>query len=231
MIVGSNQPYLFPYIGYWQLMSISDVYVISDSMQYIKKGYINRNSILVDEKRHLFTLEVLGVHSNTPINEVKVGNSAKKISKSIFHAYKKAPYFNIVYPIVEKILLNQEKNLAKYLGYSIETIADYLGIETEFTYLSDLQGETELKAQSRTIDICKRVNATEYINAIGGVELYSREDFLKEGIELTFLKSGDIKYKQFNSEFVPNLSIIDIMMFNSQEEIKNILTKFSLIKK
>ncbi len=231
MIVGSNQPYLFPYIGYWQLMSISDVYVISDSMQYIKKGYINRNSILVDEKRHLFTLEVLGVHSNTPINEVKVGNSAKKISKSIFHAYKKAPYFNIVYPIVEKILLNQEKNLAKYLGYSIETIADYLGIETEFIYLSDLQGETELKAQSRTIDICKRVNATEYINAIGGVELYSREDFLKEGIELTFLKSGDIKYKQFNSEFVPNLSIIDIMMFNSQEEIKNILTKFSLIKK
>ncbi len=231
MIVGSNQPYLFPYIGYWQLMSISDVYVISDSMQYIKKGYINRNSILVDEKRHLFTLEVLGVHSNTPINEVKVGNSAKKISKSIFHAYKKAPYFNIVYPIVEKILLNQEKNLAKYLGYSIETIADYLGIETEFIYLSDLQGETELKAQSRTIDICKRVNATEYINAIGGVELYSREDFLKEGIELTFLKSGDIKYKQFNSEFVPNLSIIDIMMFNSQEEIKNILTKFNLIKK
>jgi len=229
MTVGSNQPYLFPYIGYWQLINLSDVYVISDSMQYIKKGYINRNSILVDGKKHLFTLEVLGVHADTLINEVKVGNNSKKIIKSIFHAYKKAPYFNEVYPLIEKILLNREKNLAKYIGYSIKEIAQYLGINTEFIYLSDLQGETTLKAQARTIDICKKVGATEYINAIGGVELYNKKDFLKEGIELSFLETENIEYKQFDNEFVSYLSIIDIMMFNSKEKIKEILQKYTLV--
>ena len=94
MTIGSNQPYLFPYIGYWQLINISETYVISDSMQYIKKGYINRNNILVDGKRHMFTLEVLGAHSDKLINEIEVGNNSKKILKSIFHTYKKAPYFH-----------------------------------------------------------------------------------------------------------------------------------------
>jgi len=229
MTVGSNQPYLFPYIGYWQLMSISDIYVISDSMQYIKKGYINRNNILIDGRRHMFTLEALGVHETTLINEVKVGNNSKKIAKSIFHAYKKAPYCKEVYPLIEEILLNKEKNLSKYIGNSIIKIAQYLGMNTEFIYLSDLQGETSLKAQDRTIDICKRLEATEYINAIGGIELYNIDDFKEKGIELKFLKTGYIEYKQLNNEFIPYLSIIDIMMFNSKDEIKEMLTKFSLI--
>ena len=230
MIVGSNQPYLFAYIGYWQLINLADVYVISDSMQYIKKGYINRNSILVDNKKHLFTLEVIGVHGDSLINEVKVGNNSKKIIKTIFHAYKKAPYFDEVFPIIEDILSNREKNLAKYIGYSIKAISNYLDIDTKFIYLSDLQGETELKAQARTIDICKRVGATKYVNAIGGQKLYKREDFLKENIELNFLKTDDFQYRQFNSEFIPHLSIIDVMMFNSKDEVKELLNRFSLIE-
>lgn len=230
MIVGSNQPYLFAYIGYWQLINLADVYVISDSMQYIKKGYINRNSILVDNRKHLFTLEVIGVHGDSLINEVKVGNNSKKIIKTIFHAYKKAPYFDEVFPLIEDILSNREKNLAKYIGYSIKAISNYLDIDTKFIYLSDLQGETELKAQARTIDICKRVGATKYVNAIGGQKLYKREDFLKENIELNFLKTDDFQYRQFNSEFIPHLSIIDVMMFNSKDEVKELLNRFSLIE-
>ncbi len=229
MIVGSNQPYLFAYIGYWQLINLANIYVISDSMQYIKKGYINRNSILINNKKHLFTLEVKGVHGNSLINEIKVGNNSKKIIKTIFHAYKKAPYFNEVYPLIENILNNREKNLAKYIGYSIKKVSNYLDIDTKFVYLSDLQGETTLKAQARTIDICKRVGATKYVNAIGGQELYSKEDFLKENIELNFLRTDEFKYKQFNGEFIPHLSIIDVMMFNSKDEIKKILNRFTLI--
>jgi len=229
MTVGSNQPYLFPYIGYWQLMNMSDVYVISDSMQYIKKGYINRNNILVDGKRHLITLEVLGVKTEKNINEVTVGNNKKKILKSIFHAYKKAPYFEEVYPMIENIMNYDEKNLAKFLGHSIKKIAAYLDIKPKFIYLSDLQGETPLRAQARTIDICKRVNADHYINAVGGQKLYSKEDFAEEGIKLEFLQTGDIKYKQFGNEFVPNLSIIDVMMFNSQDETKKMLGECTLI--
>lgn len=230
MTLGSNQPYLFPYIGYWQLMNISDIYVISDSMQYMKKGYINRNNILINGQRHLFTLAVSGVHTETLINEVIVVNSsALKIIKIIAHTYKKAPYFEEVYPILEQILLNDEKNLAKYLVNSIERIAQYLDMDTKFICLSDLQGETSLRGQDRVIDICKRVNADHYINAIGGQELYDTEDFLKEDIKLNFLKTGDIEYKQFYNEFVPNLSIIDVMMFNSKEEIKEMLKKYVLV--
>ncbi len=229
MIVGSNQPYFFPYIGYWQLMNLADVYVISDSMQYIKKGYINRNYILVEGKKHLITLEVLGVKTEKLINEVTVGNNKKKILNTIFHAYKKAPYFNEIFPMIENIMNYEEKNLAKFLGHSIKKIAGYLDIAPKFIYLSDLQGDTPLRAQARTIDICKRVNADHYINAIGGQELYSKEDFAEEGIKLSFLKSNPIEYKQYDNEFVPNLSIIDVMMFNSKEETKKMLDQYTLV--
>jgi len=229
MTIGANQPYLFPYIGYWQLMNISDIYVIADSMQYIKRGYINRNNILINKNRHLFTLEVLGVHSTTPINQVKVGRNSNKIIKSIFRAYRRAPYFEEIYPMLEEILLNDEKNLAKYVGYSIKSIVQYLDIDTKILYLSDLEGETSLKREERVIDICKRLNTDHYINAIGGQKLYNKETFLKEGIKLNFIKTGNIEYKQFNNEFVPNLSIIDIMMFNSKEEIKEMLNRYELI--
>lgn len=229
MIVGSNQPYLFPYIGYWQLLNIANVFVLSDSMQYIKKGYINRNYILINGKRHRYTLEVLGVHSDTLINEIRVGNNATKILKSIFNAYKKAPYFEEIFPMLEQIFLNKEKNLAKYVGYSIERVARYLEMDTTFIYLNDLQGKTTLRAQDRTIDICKKLNADQYINSIGGQKLYSKEAFKAHGIKLNFIKTELIEYGQFHNEFVPNLSIIDVLMFNSKEEIKEMLQKYVLI--
>ncbi|MBU1666964.1 WbqC family protein [bacterium] len=229
MIVGSNQPYLFPYIGYWQLMNFADVYVISDSMQYIKKGYVNRNSILIDGKKHLFTLEALGVHGDTLINEVQVGNNRKKIARSIYNAYIKAPYFKEVYPMIKEVLFYEEKNLARYIGNSIQKIAAYLEMDTKFIYLSELQGETSLTAQERTIDINKRLNANHYVNAIGGQELYNKDDFLNENIKLSFLKTEDIEYKQFKNEFVPCLSIIDIMMFNSKEKIQEMLKAYTLV--
>ena len=229
MILGNHQPYLFPYLGYWQLINLADIYVIADNMQYIKKGYINRNYILSNGKPHRFTLEVRGVHLGTPINEVNVGNNTKKILKTIFHAYTKAPYFNEVYPMIEEILLNNEKNLAKYVGYSIEKIADYLDMNTKFIYESGLEVDYSQGAQSGIINICKMLNANQYINAIGGQELYKKEDFEKESIVLNFLKMEEIEYKQFNDAFIPNLSIVDVMMFNGKDEIKNMLESYKLI--
>jgi len=228
IIIGSNQPYLLPYIGYWQLMNLADTYVISDSMQYIKKGYINRNSILLNNQAHRFSLEVIGVHEETLINEVTVGNNARKIVSTISHAYKKSPNFANVFPMIEEVLLNKEKNLARYIGNSIEVIANYLEMNTQFIYLSDLQGETSLKSQDRTVDICKRVNASRYVNAIGGQHLYDKETFLAEGMDLSFLKTSEFEYKQYYNEFIPNLSIVDILMFNSKETIKGMLEAYSL---
>jgi len=168
-------------------------------------------------------------NTDTLINEVQVGNNRKKIVKSIYNAYTKAPYFKEVYPLVEEILLYEEKNLARYLGNSIQKIAAYLEMDTKFIYLSGLQGETSLMAQDRTIDINKRLNADHYINAIGGQELYNKNDFLNENIKLSFLKTENIEYKQFKNEFVSNLSIVDVMMFNSKENVKELLDQFTLV--
>lgn len=229
MLVGSNQPYLLPYLAYWQLMNRVDYYVISDNMNFIRHGYINRNYILSEGKRSLFTLEVLGVHQDTPINQVDVGRNRKKILRTIASIYQKAPYFKKTFPIMEDIFTNEEKNLAIFLGHSIKKIAHFLEMDTKFIYLSDLQGETPLKAQARTIDICKRLNADHYINAIGGQELYNRDDFAKEEIKLSFLKMDAIEYKQFENDFIPDLSILDVMMFNSKDEIKKMLGNYSLV--
>lgn len=228
MLVASNQPYLFPYLGYWQLINLADVFVISDSMQYIKKGYINRNSILLNGQSHRFTLQVKGVHEGTLINQVAVGDNAKKISATLKHAYRKAPNFQEVYPVLEQCLHNEEKNLAKYIGNSMKSISKLLGLNTDFIYLSDLQGETDLKAQARTIDICKRVNAEHYVNAVGGQNLYDKESFQNEGMKLSFLETADVKYKQFYNEFVPCLSIIDVLMFNSKAQTQNLLQQYVL---
>lgn len=229
MIVGSNQPYLFPYMAYWQLINLSDVYVISDSMQYIKKGYINRNNILLNGKSHQYSLEVLGVHEKTLINEVEVGRNARKIISTITHAYKKAPYYSEVFPMIGDILASDEKNLARYIGHSIKEIATYLEMGTKFIYLSELQGETSLKAQARTIDLCKKVNATQYVNAIGGRHLYDKNSFHTESMTLSFLQTTEHKYKQYFNEFIPNLSIIDVLMFNSKKTIKEMLDRYTLV--
>lgn len=228
MIVGSNQPYLFPYIGSWQLINYVDVFVISDSMQYINKGYINRNNILLNGNKHLFTLEAIGAKSETVINDVEVGNNAKKLLSTFRHAYTKAPQFDQVFPLIEQVLLNPEKSLGKFVGYSIQKVAQFLEMDTKFLYLSELQGETDLKGQDRTIDICKRLDADQFINAIGGKDLYDAGSFKREGIDLYFLRPEFVEYRQFNYEFVPSLSIIDILMFNSREDVKIMLKKFTL---
>lgn len=229
MILAIMQPYFFPYIGYWQLINTVDTSVIYDDVNYIKQGYINRNSILVGDNAQKVTLEVIGASSNKLIKEVQVGNNTKKLLKSIDQAYKKAPQYEIVFPLLQEILENQEKNLAKFLGNSIQKIVDYLEIDTRIIYSSDIKKDNDLKAQEKILDICQRLEASRYINAIGGKALYSKEDFSDKNIELNFIKTELTEYKQFKNEFVSYLSIIDIMMFNSRDDIKKMSDRYELI--
>lgn len=234
MKLGIMQPYFFPYIGYWQLMNAVDKYVIYDDVNFIKGGWINRNRILVNGKPQYFNVQMKGSSPFKLINEIEINNSEISINKNlktIYMAYHKAPYFSKVNLLIEKILKKQTPNLAEYVINSIKCITEYLNINTEIIISSKMPKNNELKNQDKVIEICKKLNATEYYNAIGGMELYSFDDFRKSGINLSFLKTNDICYKQFNNEFVPNLSIIDVMMFNSQAEIKTMLDDFTLIKK
>ena len=226
------QPYFFPYLGYWQMLNAVDTFVIYDDVNYIKGGWINRNRMLINGIPHLFTLPLLEASPYKLINEIKIINNDKqkqKLLKSFEMSYSKAPYKNKVIELISDIILQKEDRLNIFLKYQFEKVFEYLNIDTQILLSSDIEKTEGLHAQDRVIDICKRLNTTQYINAIGGQELYSKEDFAKNGIQLSFIKMNEIKYKQFNNEFVPNLSIIDLMMFNSPKTIREMLDDYELI--
>lgn len=231
MKIGIMQPYFFPYIGYWQLINAVDKYVIYDDVNYIKGGWINRNRILINDKPSFINLKMNGSSPNKLIKEIHVSNDNRwknKLLKSIELSYRKAPFFEMSFPIIEEIINHDEVNLSLYLENLIKRIAEYLEINTEFVLSSNIEKDNSLKGQDKVIEICKSLGAKEYYNAIGGVELYSAENFNSYGIELRFLRTEYIEYKQFKNDFSPYLSIIDVMMFNSKEQIMNILDMYSL---
>ena len=233
MKLGIMQPYFVPYIGYWQLMNAVDKYVVYDDVNFIKGGWINRNRILVNGQPKYFNIPMLGASPYKLIKEVGVNNDQKLIDKNlrmIEGAYKKAPYFSVIQPLVEKILTCGKECLSEYILESFKIINSYLEIDTELILSSDLQKDCSLKGQEKVLVICKELGATEYYNAIGGQELYSFDEFKKNDIELSFLETNKISYEQFGQNFQENLSILDVMMFNSKEEIQKILSEYQLIK-
>lgn len=232
--VGIMQPYFVPYIGYFQLMNAVDKYVVYDDVNFIKGGWINRNRILLNGEPRFINIPMIGASPNKLINEVGINNEpvlVNKTLKQIESAYKKAPYFNDVYPLIKDIVEFKADTIEKYIFHSFEIINNYLDIKTELILSSSLDKNNELKGQDKVISICKMLNATDYYNAIGGQELYSFDVFEKENINLHFIKTNEITYKQFGNEFISNLSIIDVMMFNSKEEVKKLLSNFELINK
>lgn len=233
MKVGIMQPYFFPYVGYWQLINVVDRFVIYDDVNYINRGWINRNNILMNGKAKLINIQLHKASQNKLINEIEVLDNDKidnKLLKTIEHCYKKAFFYKDAFPIIRDVINQEEKNLAKFLDFSIRQICEYLSIDTSIVVSSDIKKNNELKAQEKVMEICKILGANEYVNAIGGQGLYSSKIFSENEIQLKFLKAGDIKYSQFGNEFVPNLSIIDLMMFNSKKSITDMLNNFEFIE-
>lgn len=226
------QPYLLPYLGYWQMITSADTFVLLDDVNFINRGWINRNNILLNGSAHLFTLPLINASQNKLINEIDITTDKKvkeKILKTFETAYKKAPYFNDVFPLLTDIFLYDNHNLKYFLLHHFDVIFRYLNINVPMICSSDIQKDNTLKAQDRIIDICHRLNTTHYINAIGGQELYDKKDFEREGILLSFIKMNNLSYKQFKNVFVPNLSIVDILMFNDRDIITHMLDKYNLV--
>lgn len=234
MKIGIMQPYFLPYIGYFQLMHSVDAFVVYDNIQFTKKGWIQRNRILVNGSDTLITLPLKKDSDYLNINERFLGENFDveklKIIRKIEGAYKKAPFFDDVFPIIKTIVNYDDTNLFNYIFNSIKILNKYLGIEVKLIKSTDLNLDIqEFKGQEKVIKICKALDTQVYINAIGGVELYNKQAFANEGIELKFIKSGIINYKQFKSDFIPWLSIIDVLMFNSKEEIKRMLDVYEFV--
>lgn len=229
MTLGIMQPYLFPYIGYFQLVQAVDVYVIYDDVQHIKRGWINRNNIIVNNQKHLFTISLDKPSTTKFINETVIKDDFVSFQKTLSQAYANAPYSDAVMKLAADICAYPDKNLAKFIGNSLEKIAEYLDMKTEFIYSSTLGDKTHLERQERLISISEQLSADTYINAIGGQELYTKDAFKDKGIDLKFLKPEITHYSQFKNEFIPGLSILDVMMFNSPDEIKKMLNAYQLI--
>ena len=233
MKLGIMQPYFFPYIGYWQLMHAVDSYVIYDDVNYIKGGWVNRNRILVNGEAKYFNLQLSGASPNKKINEIYVTGNISVNNKNlrILEAdYKKAPHFSEIFPVLEEIIQgNGSEPVSLYLKRSFEIVNNYLEQPKKLLLSSELKKDCTLTGEEKVLAICEELNATEYYNAMGGMELYSTENFKEKGIDLRFLKSNRIEYKQFSEGFFPNLSIIDVLMFNSKSDIRDFLGEYTLI--
>lgn len=220
MTLGIMQSYFLPYLGYFQLMNAVDTFVYYDDVTFIKQGWINRNYICLDGRDHRFTLELKGASSYKKINEIEVGGNREKLYKTFTQAYSKAPHYKNMDWILYNIFHCDEKNLFWYIYYVHLSIFTYLGINTSFLKVSSgIEKDCSLKGKDKVLDICKRLGATTYINAIGGKELYSKDEFRDKGINLFFLHPADE---------LPKRSIIDVLMNYSKEEIKIMLKNYDL---
>jgi len=226
------QPYFFPYPAYFQLIMTVDKFVVYDDVQYISRGWINRNRILLNNKPFQIVMPVKRDSRKKSINERYYSEdslkSKTKLLIQIEQAYKKAPSFEKVFPIVLKLLFSEERNVSKYNTLVLQELCDFLQIRTPFYLSSDLNINKKLSGEKKIININQVMGSSIYINSSGGEALYHKETFLEKGIELKFLKRSNFSYKQFNNSFIPDLSIIDLLMFSSMESVRKTLEKYQL---
>ncbi|TCI22594.1 hypothetical protein EVJ33_06940 [Exiguobacterium sp. SL-10] len=232
MNVAIMQPYFFPYIGYFQLIHAVDTFVVYDDVHFIKKGWIHRNRILLDGNPHPFTLSIQKMSQNRLIcdhERAQPNEIVEQQLKLLRHAYHKAPQFEHVFPLLERVIRAPERNVGKYLAYGIEEIARYLGISTTFMLSSELSAGVELKGQARILKMCQQLGATHYVNAINGMALYDTDVFEQAGIDLSFVVTEPVTYHQGPFPFQANLSIIDVMMYCSKSDIQLMLKRYARV--
>jgi hypothetical protein len=234
MTLGIMQPYLFPYIGYFQLINAVEKFVIYDDVNFIKQGWINRNRILLNGNAHLFTVPIKSISSYKAINEVEVDQKGfsqwkAKFYKTLDTAYRKAPHYKETIDLVTTVFEAPARTINEMASKSILTVCEYLNFSTCFVVSSIIYNNAHLKAQERVLDISLRENATTYINAAGGSELYSKKVFADNGITLKFIHTKAVHYQQSSEPFVPHLSILDLLMFNSKECVRQFLNCYELV--
>jgi hypothetical protein len=227
------QPYFLPYIGYFQLINAVDKFVLLDDVNYINRGWINRNRIAINQQPHWLTIPLEKASQNRLINEISLHRDSlwrEKLCLTVKTNYSKAPFFEIVYPIFDNILNFPSVDLSAFLHHSLKEILSYLKITTFIVPTSVVYPKNDLKGQYRILDICQREGATIYLNPPGGKELYERELFRAAGIDLYFLEP-DLQGMNLVSGVnqSPVLSILDLMMLNHPDMIRQTLECYQLV--
>ncbi|MDX2219912.1 MAG: WbqC family protein [Burkholderiales bacterium] len=227
------QPYFLPYIGYFQLMQAVDTFVLYDNIKYTKKGWINRNRFLRNGKDAVFSVPLRSASDSLDIRDRQVAADfdREKLLNQFLGAYRNAPFFTQTFKLIEQVVHHENTNLFGYLCHSIRLTCEYLGIVVDFRTSSNVNIDHALKGQDKVLAMCTALDASTYVNPPGGIGLYSSKAFRERNIELRFIRPQVCEYSQFDHEFVPWLSIVDVMMFNSVDAIRTrILPRFELVQ-
>lgn len=209
------QPYFVPYIGYFQLMAAVDRFVLFDDVSFINRGWINRNRILVGGREHLMTIPLRGASQNQLINQIALDDDLSwraKLLKTIEQSYRKAPFYAETMPLVKDMLSCPETMLAPWLRYSLTAVHAWLELPCQIVASSAQYENQDYKGARRILDICRQEQASVYVNAPGGKDLYAPADFAALGMQLRFLQPRVAEYDQGGPAFMPGLSIIDVLM-------------------
>ena len=221
------QPYFLPYIGYYQLIGAVDLFIVYDNIKYTKKGWINRNRMLVNGGDAMFSLPLKKDSDALDVRdrELAADFDRAKLLGQWRGAYSAAPFFKATFPLLEEIVDFQDPNLFRYLFNSLCMTCEHLGLKTTFKISSEVPIDHSLKFQDKVLALCEAVGAKKYINAIGGLELYETDVFATRGIEFKALRARPFPYEQFGQAHVPYLSIVDLLMFNSVPKLHEIIAE------
>jgi hypothetical protein len=249
------QPYFFPYLGYYQTISAVDKYMLYDNLAYIKEGWVNKNRLLVVNGEPVyFLVHVKNKSSFKKIREIELVDNRhwrEKMLKSIFMNYKRRPFFNEVYPLVEGVINEEVRLLTDLNAKSIFDVAKFLEIKTEITTDTSKYADLEEKLANdvmelsarfptirlrnpqvkviRVLEICRAEGAETFINAWGGQALYDKEEFAQNNIELFFIRTDAYSYPQSTKVFHPHLSIVDVLMNCGKEGTQELLGQYTLV--
>ena len=174
MKLGIMQPYFMPYIGYFQLMKAVDKYVVYDDVNYIKGGWANRNHILINGEKEMFTVTLQKASPNKLFNEIVIGDDFKKLMKTLQMNYSRAINFDQTMVLMERIISFPNKQLAVFIANSFREILSYLSVETEILMSSEIPKDNSLRGKDKIIQICEILGADTYYNAVGGKNLYDQ---------------------------------------------------------
>lgn len=226
------QPYFLPYIGYFQLMAAVDKFVVFDDVHFINRGWINRNRLLLNGSAHTVTVPLRDAGQNRLICDIEIADEQdwrRKILRTVSQVYCKAPNYREAYRLIEHLIHFPTTHLNAFLLNSLRELAQYLSMSVHIVDTSRIYNNRHLKAQARILDICRLERATEYVNSIGGIDLYDKSEFAKHNVKLRFLQSTAAPYPQGTYEHVPNLSIVDVLMYNNAADVRAMLTKVNLV--
>lgn len=229
------QPYFFPYIGYFMLIKHSDKFIIFDTAQFTRRGWVNRNRILKENGDPMYINALIQkAPIKTPINEIKLNYKEDWMAKILVQVqvYKKvAPYYEEMMTFLKACFEYETDSLSELNYYILEETCKYLDIKCDIELLSEMNLKIDDVNESDEwgLSISKAMNAKEYLNAPGGMDFYNKDKYARNGIDLKFIKANLKPYAQNTKEFVPGLSIIDVMMFNSVEEINSMLDDYEAL--